>query len=262
MKRSVLFLCGAITLSGCGSYTANGAYAGSMIGSMLGSAIGGISSGPRGSDLGSIFGMAGGAVAGAAIGSIADKAEENAQCRQNGVSRDDATDDPSGFDPTNSADDRIYEYNDTTYSGNYSAVQPQTLSQSAIVSDVGNGASYGFKLNSTIEIRNARFVDMNPDGILRANEECKVIFEVINNSSDTLYDVQPTVIETTGNKHIFISPNIHVESILPYKGIRYTATVKADKKLKDGIAKFCVAVAQGNNQITSNVKEFLIKTKK
>lgn len=249
-------------LCSCGSYTANGAYAGSMLGSILGSAIGGISNGPRGSDLGSIVGMAGGAVVGASIGSIADKAEENAQCRHNRVLKDDATDNPSGFDPTNSGDDRIYEYNDTLYNGNYSAAQPHTLPESAILSDVGNVASNGFKLNPTIEINNARFVDMNQDGILRAGEECKVIFEIMNNSSDTLYDVQPIVIETTGNKHIFISPNIHIESILPYKGIRYTATVKADKKLKDGTAKFCITVAQGDKHVTSIVKEFLIETKR
>ena len=262
MNRSILFLCGALTLCGCGSYTSNGAYAGSMLGSILGSAIGGLSDGPRGSDLGSIVGMAGGAVAGATIGSIADKAEEHSRCRENRVLQDNTIEDPSGFDPTNSGDDRLYEYNDTIYNGNYSAVQPNTLSEPSNISGYNNTAVYGFKLNPKIELRNARFIDMNQDGVLSAGEESRVIFEVLNNSSDTLYDVQPTVIETTGNKHIFISPNIHVESILPYKGIRYTATVKADNKLRNGIATFYIAVAQGNNKITSNVKEFMIKTKK
>ena len=76
MKKTLFILLGiSIVFSGCGSYTASGAYTGSMLGSILGSAIGGINDGPRGSDIGTIIGMAGGAAVGAAIGSAADKAQ-------------------------------------------------------------------------------------------------------------------------------------------------------------------------------------------
>jgi hypothetical protein len=73
--------------------------------------------------------------------------------------------------------------------------------------------------------------------------------------------VQPTVIETTGNKNIFISPNMHVEKIEPGMGIRYTALVKAGKKLKDGKVQICISVLQGNRAI-SKVSEFNIRTVK
>lgn len=76
-----------------------------------------------------------------------------------------------------------------------------------------------------------------------------------------VYDVAPTVIETTGNKHIFISPSIHVEKIEPGSGVRYTAMVKADKKLKDGDARFCVSVIHEGKSI-SKVNEFNILTKR
>lgn len=284
MNKGVIFsLCIFTTISSCGTYTGTGAYAGSMIGSILGSAIGGINDGPRGSDVGTIIGMAAGAAVGAAVGSAADNSQ-----RQNEESQDvqynkresanqqqyqqqnqqyqqqNQEDSDSGFDPSNSNDDRIYEYNDDTYKGSYSAVKPQTVNPIVDNNNSNDGTTndYGFSLNPTIAIKNARFVDSNRDGVLNANEECKIIFEIRNNSSETIYDVQPTVFEETGNKHIFISPNIHVESIAPGKGIRYTAMVKADSRLKDGTALFRIAVAQGNKQITSKVEQFSVTTRR
>ena len=87
-----------------------------------------------------------------------------------------------------------------------------------------------------------------------------LIFEVMNRGNQPVYDVVPTVIETTGNKHIFISPSIHIEKIDAGSGVRYTAMVKADKKLKDGSARFCVSVIHGNKAI-SKVNEFNIPTR-
>ena len=121
---------------------------------------------------------------------------------------------------------------------------------------------YSIKYNSLIEIRNARFIDADHDGVIRAGEECRITFEIMNRSSVTLYDVQPTVFDVSGNKHIHISPNLHVESIAPNSGVRYTATILADKKLKDGQAIIRVGVAQGNNEITSQFKEFSLQTRK
>ena len=281
MKKTLFILLGmSIVFSGCGSYTASGAYTGSMLGSILGSAIGGINDGPRGSDIGTIIGMAGGAAVGAAIGSAADKAQadqyqqyqqdrqqDQQSYQQRNSSRQydnqqynnqQSNSNNSGFDPTNSGDDRIYEYNDDAYNGQYSASKPQNVTPSEIATEGNN--NLGFKINPTVEIRNARFVDNNRDGLLSAGEECKIIFEVRNNSAEILYDVQPLVTETSGNRHIYVSPGIHVESIAAGKGIRYTAMVKADNRLKDGTATFRIAVAQGNNKIVSQVKEFNITT--
>ncbi len=84
-----------------------------------------------------------------------------------------------------------------------------------------------YAYNPQIEIRNPRFVDDNHDNILRSNELSKVIFEVMNTSSHMLYDLQPTVVEASGNKRIYISPSVHVESLAPGAAIRYTAMVKA-----------------------------------
>lgn len=288
MKKVILLmLCSSLVMSSCDTYTGSGAYAGGSIGSILGSAIGGLSGGPRGSDMGTIIGMAGGAVVGAVIGSQADQAQADREAayqqdrveRRSGYpgntrrgnnrssnygenevydySNTPVTDNPEIFDSNNGGDDRLYDFKGKDYTGDYSAQQPTTSMPTATVEELGARFSY----SPTLEIVNARFVDDNEDNCLNRNETCKVIFEIVNRGHEPVYDVVPTVVETTGNKHVFISPSIHVEKISPGSGVRYTAMVKADRKLKDGMARFCVSVIHEGKSI-SKVNEFNIPTKR
>lgn len=268
MKKVILLMfCSSLVMSSCDTYTGSGAYAGCSIGSILGSAIGGLSGGPRGSDMGTIIGMAGGAVVGAVIGSQADQAQADREAayQQDRVERRSVndygnapvTDNPEIFDSNNGGDDRLYDFKGKDYTGDYSAQQPTTSMPTATVEELGARFSY----SPTLEIVNARFVDDNEDNCLNRNETCKVIFEIVNRGHEPVYDVVPTVVETTGNKHIFISPSIHVEKISPGSGVRYTAMVKADRKLKDGMARFCVSVIHEGKSI-SKVNEFNIPTKR
>jgi len=251
----MLLIGAAFLLSSCGTYTGAGAVAGGSFGAVLGSAIGGISGGWRGSDIGTVVGMAGGAAVGAAVGAAADQQAqreyedyqmERANRHRGTYGNPDTYGNPntygnpkpydhSGFDATNSGNDRI----------DFDGAGPR------------NGVAY-----LDLEIRNARFVDADHDGIIRRGEECQVTFEIMNRSSVTIYDVQPNVYDTTGNKHILISPNLHIESIAPKSGVRYTANILADRKLKDGTAVIRVSVSQGNREITSQVREFVLQTRK
>lgn len=285
-KSFIIGMSALLLLGSCDTYTGTGAYMGSTLGSIFGSAIGGIAGGPHGSDVGTIVGMVGGAVAGAAIGQATDQKQQaqreadiadmrarraERQARRQGSYGNDNTyghgnnygydnqgdaNSGSGFDANNGGDDRIYDFKGSDYSGNYSAKQPDV--NMPMQSSVDNLAE-NLKYTPDIEIKNARFVDDNQDGKIERGELSKVIFEVYNRGKHTLYDVVPTVVEATGNRHIMISPNMHVESIQPGKGIRYTALVKADNRLKDGNAQFCVSVVQGNKKI-SKVCEFDIPT--
>ena len=268
MKKVILLmLCSSLVMGSCDTYTGSGAYAGGSIGSILGSAIGGLSGGPRGSDMGTIIGMAGGAVVGAVIGSQADQAhaDREAAYQQDRVERRSGSDysntpvtyNPEIFDSNNGGDDRLYDFKGKDYTGDYSAQTPTTSMPTATVEELGARFFY----SPTLEIVNARFVDDNEDNCLNRNETCKVIFEIVNRGHAPVYDVVPTVVETTGNKHIFISPSIHVEKISPGSGVRYTAMVKADRKLKDGMARFCVSVIHEGKSI-SKVNEFNIPTKR
>lgn len=285
-KSIVIGMSALLLLGSCDTYTGMGAYTGSTLGGVFGSAIGGISCGPRGSDVGTIVGMVGGAVAGAAIGQAADRrqAEQRAadwdryehdradrvaarahrQGKSGGNdrrdygydSRSDAYD--SGFDPANGGDDRIYDFNGSDYTGNYTTLHPEeTMPMRSGMENIAGNLKY----TPSIEVRNARFIDGNQNGKIERGEMCKVIFEVYNRGNQTLYDVVPTVIEANGNRHIRISSNMHVEQLQPGTGIRYTALVKADNRLGNGYAKLCVSVVHGGKAI-SKVSEFNIPTVK
>lgn len=274
MKKCFVISAGVLMLfASCGTYTGSGAYAGSGLGAILGSAIGGISGGPRGSDLGTIIGMAGGAAVGAAIGAQSDKkAEEEVhehyekvQARraqrdgyQYGGNEDMYEGQADVVDPTNSGDDRLYDFHGSDYTGSYSAGTPTTTMPAASSVDA-LAAAYSY--DSQLEIVNARFVDDNKDGSLSSNETGKIIFEVMNRSDKPVLDVQPSVVEANNNKRIYISPGVHVERIAPRQGIRYTAMVKADRRLRSGNARFCISVLSGGKSI-SKVTEFVIPTKK
>ena len=274
-RKLIMALIALAMLVGCGTYAGSGAYAGATLGSILGSAIGGITGGASGSDLGQIVGTGVGAAIGAAIGEQADKkAEERSEKRRERIEqrrremeREDYgynNEEPaygqyppsdSGFDENNGGDDRIFDFKGSDYTGTYSAQQPSA----------GEGAQQEpTRTTGTlpIEIRNARFVDDNQNRQINRDELCKVIFELWNNGNQTLHDVQPIVTEKTGNKHLAISPTIHVEQLEPGKAIRYTALVRADRRLKPGNAVIRVAAVRGNNIPISEPLFFNIPTEK
>lgn len=243
MKKMMVWAVGAtLLLSSCSSNTGAGAYTGAQFGSILGSAIGGISGGPRGSDVGTIIGMAGGAMIGGAIGNAADQKARGKM--------DNDYPSNSGFDSTNSGDDRIdFDGSDAT-TGNYEYKQPSSPADNVYTHSA-----------PTVEIRNARFIDADGNDTISRGEICKVVFEIYNNDLQPVYNVVPTVAEMTGNRHIYISQPICVEKIEAYKGVRYTVMVKADNRLKDGTIKLCCSVLQ-NGETISKVTEFNVETRK
>lgn len=292
MRRSLIIVAAsALLVSSCNTYTGAGAYTGSSLGGILGSAIGGIAGGPRGDDIGTLIGMASGAMVGAAVGAQADKKQQEEMAWYRGqrsessyrqrvqsaepsrrgntpsarsynqsssVDANSLQDLDSGFDPSGSGDDRLYDFQGSDYTSDYSAGQPTTtLPATSSASRMTAGRTFA----PSIEIRNARFVDENRDNAINRGELCKVIFEVYNNGQQPIFDVVPMVVEASGNKHLALSPSMHVEQIAPGRGIRYTALVKADNKLKDGMARICVSVMQGGKNI-SQVSEFSVPTKR
>lgn len=266
MKKVLLFsVCVLLLMSSCGTYAGSGAVTGGSFGSIIGSAVGGISGGWRGSHVGSLIGMAGGAVVGAAIGSAADRAEQQryeeyaqqrryedyrrtragerrmSQYGQNDDQHRGYGNDQSGFDSSNSGDDRLYGF------GEDFNARPDSISVTALSLPA-------------IEIRNPHLIDATRDGMLSRGEEIRMVFEVYNNSQKPVFHIQPTVAEVTGNKHIRVSENVLVESILPGRGIRYTAVVKADDRLKDGEAIIRIGVLHQNKEVVSQSREFSIQT--
>ena len=149
--------------------------------------------------------------------------------------------DQSGFDSSNSGDDRLYGFDEDFN------VKPDSVSVTALSLPA-------------IEIRNAHIIDATHDGVLSRGEEIRMVFEVFNNSPKPIFQIQPTVSEVTGNKHIRVSENVLVESIMPGRGIRYTAVIKADDRLKEGEAVIRISVLHQNKEVASQSKEFPIQT--
>ena len=123
-------------------------------------------------------------------------------------------------------------------------------------------SGYDAKDYDVLEIRRPMLVDTNRDNVLSRGEEARVVFEIFNTSTKPVYRIRPSVMEVTGNKHIEVSDNVLIESIEPGKGIRYTALVRADNKLRDGEAVFRIGVFQGRKEIVSQSRDFRIQTSK
>lgn len=270
-KILVISLSAAVLMSGCGTgndNTAAGGFMGAQLGSILGAAIGGISGGPRGSDIGTIVGMAGGAMVGAVVGNAADKAdqrryEEYKSQRRSQRSYDNTSDssgyrsdenNDSGFDPANGGDD-IIDFGDNT--APMSSDNGGTLN----ISESSSMHIDGLERNTPmIELRNVRFINEAGNLTLQRGEIAKIVVEVYNRTSDYIYGVQPQVVETTGNKHVFVSSPILVEKIAPGRGIRYTAMVKADRRIKNGEISFAVSAKENANQNSSETKTITVRT--
>jgi hypothetical protein len=225
MNKAFVWLMGAVLIvSACTNNAANGAYVGGEFGHIIGSAIGGIAGGWRGQHTGSLIGTVGGVVAGAAIGSAIDKSQER---RMERVSTRRHHDD-SGFDPQGRGDDRIM-------------IEPA---------------------EAPLVVRNAIITETQHDGVLVRGEECTVMFEIMNTSDEPVFDILPFVEDATGNKHVKVSNNLRIESIGPRQGVRYTATILADKRLKDGEIIVRLGVAQGGREVTSQTREYRVTTAK
>ena len=266
----------ALLVSSCTTGAGAGAYAGSSLGSVLGSAIGGIVGGPHGSDVGTIFGMAGGAVVGGALGDAAEKAQRrsaqqydddtyasgNSRSYSNGGNSANYVGDD--FDPSqmvdnsNSGDDRIDFGAPSSSSANATmgnvpmsnapmsnAPSSQSVDASRVEQIYGNAKSDG-----KLTIRNVRFADSNGDGMLSGDEIGRVSFEIYNETAAPIYNFDPSVVEVEANKRIYISPSVRVENIMPGQGLRYTATVKADRRIKDGEIRLLVSAQKEGKPIS------------
>lgn len=272
-KCSVMIMSAALVASSCTTGAGTGAYAGSQLGSVLGSAIGGIAGGPRGSDIGTIFGMAGGAVVGAAVGDAATKQHHQDQddtympssnynnkpvyeqpysSNQPSYSSNqqpvDDIDPTQMVDTTNSGDDRI------DFDVNSSSTLPNNNPDTSVSMDAGKveqiyGANKAAE-SGKITIKNVRFVETAEHNVLHGGEVGKVKFEMYNETQAPIYNFMPTVVEADGNKRIYISPSVRVENIMPGQGLRYTATVKADKRIKDGEIRLLVSAQRDGKPIS------------
>ena len=289
----LIITCSTMVLSSC-TTTGAGAMTGAMFGGVIGSSIGGIGGGYRGSNVGTLVGMAAGAATGAAIGAAAEAKEREAEAefireeresvrehyRSLGINNakpDDNDDvygsprrsDASGYSSDPVYDDRIEltpstnNPTPTTGAGSVSTTTtgstptinisstPVTTTVPAAVVEVSETSAV---ITTPIKIENARFINEQNTTHIAKGELVKISFEIRNMSDAAVNNVVPVVKETTGNKHLLISPSTLVERLAAHKAIRYTAYVSAEKTLKTGTAHFVIAVYSDNNQISNTIE--------
>lgn len=198
------------------SSCSNNTGTGTAVGAQFGSVIGSAIGGLTGGRYGRELGTVIGMAGGAAAGAAIGSAADKKQKRQ------------------------MEEYQQEAYE-QYQQQQGTTIEQ--------------LSTDTSIEIRNIRFVNGAQDGIIFSGEQCQLVFEIMNLSAETIYDVRPMVTDVTANKYLHISQNLAIESIAPNNGVRYTATITADKKLDDGEAVIRVSVNHGNVEVSSQTQE-------
>ena len=156
-------------------------------------------------------------------------------------------------DNSNSGDDRI-DFGAPSSSGANAtmsnapmstAPSSQSVDASRVEQIYGNAKSDG-----KLTIRNVRFADSNGDGMLSGDEIGQVSFEIYNETAAPIYNFDPSVVEAEANKRIYISPSVRVENIMPGQGLRYTATVKADRRIKDGEIRLLVSAQKEGKPIS------------
>lgn len=270
MKRfSIIIMSAALLASSCTTGAGTGAYAGSSLGSVLGSAIGGIIGGPHGSDVGTIVGMAGGAVVGGALGNAADQqqrkeqhevlARRNQRIQQQKAQRgttqqynndiySDNFDPAQMVDNSNSGDDRI-DFGTASTPAGTATNSYSPASQSVDASRVER--LYGkANTNGKLTLRNVKFSSDSGNNKLCGGEVGHVTFEIYNEGESPVYNFEPSVTNAEDNKRLYISPSVRVENIMPGQGLRYTATVKADRRIKDGQTKLLVSAQKDGKPIS------------
>lgn len=124
-----------------------------------------------------------------------------------------------------------------------------------------NVPSGSYNAVSGLQITNIRFIDDNRNQAIDAGESCKIIFEIVNAGDVAAYNIVPVVEETSGMKHLQISPSAQVAYMDKDDRIRYTAVINAGKRLKSGEAVFRVYTSESNGAV-SDIHEFSIPTHK
>ena len=197
MKKQIAYLLTAgLLLSACGTTNQAGAIVtGASLGGNLGSTIGGLVGESRHGWRGEYRGSAIGTIVGTLAGAAIGNALSNSARQQ---------------------DREAYSIDrQDTY-------QP----------DVQNIPAKDHSNIGNLRIRHIRFIDADRNHVISSGESSQVIFEIMNEGTETAYNVVPVV--KSDNKKLSVSPSVLIEQIAPHNGIKYTAYIKAGKRLKEG----------------------------
>ena len=114
---------------------------------------------------------------------------------------------------------------------------------------------------SGLRITNIRFIDDNRNHTIDADENCKLVFDIVNEGDVSAYNITPVIQEMSGLKHLAVSPSAQISYLPQGDRVRYTATITGGKRLKTGEAIFRVYTTESNGAV-SEAHEFTLPTAK
>jgi hypothetical protein len=223
-KILTLSLASCLMLTSCGTFYGGAMGSGTVGGALLGGAIGGLIGGPRGHDIGTIVGGLSGLAAGTSIEVARQKRMQSPQ-----------------------------RYEEDEQEVRTSSREFQRNRDRRVLNQQSH--------YTPISVRNVQLVDQNDDRAFNRNEICTLIFEVRNNSSEVVRNIQLEVVELEDNNHIKNPPLPPIEVMKPKQVLRYTAQIYADNRLKEGTARFAILASIDGGTPLSLV-EFTAPTKK
>lgn len=136
-----------------------------------------------------------------------------------------------------------------------------TPRQERVVERPSSKPSEPYYAPSGLRVTNIRFIDDNRNHVIDAEENCKLVFEIVNEGDVSAYNITPIVEEVTDMKHIAISPSAQISYLPQGDRVRYTATIAGGKRLKSGEAVFRVYTTESNGAM-SEAHEFSLPTAK
>ena len=113
---------------------------------------------------------------------------------------------------------------------------------------------------STVKLENFHFVDANNNRAINSNEECKVLFDVVNTGSRAVQNVTPQLVLAQKASGINIGGATTIASIPARGKVTYSVPVVAGK-VKNGEAVFQAYAVEANGA-ESTVIEFSLPTQK
>ena len=124
-----------------------------------------------------------------------------------------------------------------------------------------NAPSESYYAPSGLRVTNIRFIDDNRNHTIDAEENCKLVFDIVNEGDVSAYNITPIIEEVSGMKNIGISPSAQISYLPQGDRVRYTATIAGGKRLKSGEAVFRVYTTESNGAV-SEAHEFSLPTAK
>ena len=114
---------------------------------------------------------------------------------------------------------------------------------------------------SPISLTNFYLIDENDNGVIEANEECKITFDVENNGKSVVKDITPMLELMSDVKGIKIGKPTVIEFLSANSSITYSVPIVTSSHLKTGEVDFRAYAIDGNGAYSESI-EFTLPTQK